>query len=823
MTMTNISIEPIPQPNESILRRLEFYFASLTVLGGFVLAVGNDGEVIPMIAVFFAIVGYVFVDLLKLIALPPMAAYIAMALAAVFCIADFTDGDAAGPRQLLAVAHLLVLVQAILMMQRKTKRIFEQLGIFCLLELIVAAVFNDALVFGVLLIPIAGIGALALGLMATASTVDSFGPDYAIDSSANVSASITTTAGESTRSATALANQYASMAVLILAPAVMIVATVFFYALPRISESARTSSRDKALVGFSDRVHLKQIGQMLLNPQIALRVNLSDRATGTPYRSRDGLYLRGRVLERYLATTVNNQQTATWGAIPIDAEFDLQPLPPEYVPKRLTDTNFYDTVNVSIDCEAMRSNSLFAIAPYYRLNLDREIVHLDDRWTIGRRGRGDWARPQIEYAFGTNAFREGLQTDLIARAPDTSDDPDRRESYTSELLTFDSSAMPSIARIAARLSIDKSGKRLSNYEIGKAIESHFSASGTYRYTLDLQSKSVANLDPIEQFVAVDRSGHCQYFASAMAMMLRSQRIPARIVVGYHTDEYNQWANQYVARQSHAHAWVEALVDRDHLGQHPNVYGQQETDQYWLRLDPTPSSSQSGQEPGLVRQGIDIAQELWDDNIIEMDADRQQDAAIAGGLRPSGQWYDSAVDWLSEKMRSLRSGKMDVGSLTSRELFSWPAALFCLACGIAIIVILRLRFPKWIRRRPATDQAVGNMRPKIEFYATALDQLERVGIRRHMAQTPREFVAIAADQMEREGVASIQGPMERLTATFYRQRFGGPQQPAVDHQNESLAADLATITASVQTVMRLRCEQQSAVVEINSLAKKEPTA
>jgi hypothetical protein len=71
------------QAERVIFRRLELYFATLTVLGAFVLAIGNDGAVIPMIAIFFAIVGYVFVDLLKFFSLPPTAAYIAMALAAV--------------------------------------------------------------------------------------------------------------------------------------------------------------------------------------------------------------------------------------------------------------------------------------------------------------------------------------------------------------------------------------------------------------------------------------------------------------------------------------------------------------------------------------------------------------------------------------------------------------------------------------------------------------------------------------------------------------------------------------------------------------------
>ncbi len=153
----------------TIQNRLKFYFAILSCLGGLVLASGEGAELIPVVAVFFAFFGFVFVDWLKLFALPPIAAYIMMGIAAVYCVSDFWDLDAPGNRQMLSVAQLLVSVQAILMLQEKTPRIFEQLAVFCLLELVVAAVFNDAPVYGMLLLPIGIIGALALALLASVS------------------------------------------------------------------------------------------------------------------------------------------------------------------------------------------------------------------------------------------------------------------------------------------------------------------------------------------------------------------------------------------------------------------------------------------------------------------------------------------------------------------------------------------------------------------------------------------------------------------------------------------------------------------------------
>ncbi|NND98768.1 MAG: DUF3488 domain-containing protein, partial [Pirellulaceae bacterium] len=706
-----ISLHGDDQVNQPSFDRLKLYFAILTVLGGFALAVGNDGAVIPIIAVFFAIVGYLFVDVLQLFWLPAPAAYIAMALAAVFCIIDFADGDSAGPRQLLAVSHLLVIVQAILMMQRKSKRIFEQLAIFCLLELIVAAVFNDALSFGLLLIPVGVIGAMALGLLATVATTGGPASDESLDRSGDsidLEPVIRIDVGESTRLAAKLANRYANISTLILVPSIVSVALVFFYALPRTSEASRNSRLGNALVGFSEQVQLEQLGHMLLNPEIAMHIDLSDRFTGKNYRTYGGIYLRGRTLEQYESKTIDNRQTATWKAVPIDPKRELLALPSEYFPKRSTDANFYDTVDVSISCKPMRTSALFSIAPYYRMNQSQNIVHMSDRWTIRRRGSRELIPPPIEYVFGTNAFHKGIQAELIARWSQSNSSAlsisevvdssqsnlaigpaDKSVRYRQMLLEFDSKTMPSIAQIANDYALDRSGKRRTDVEIAKAIEQHFKAPGRYRYSLDLRMDTVPDLDPIEQFVAVDQRGHCQYFASAMAMMLRSQNIPTRVVVGYYTDEYNEWTGQYIARQSHAHAWVEALIDHDQINQYRMVYGQPPSDQYWLRLDPTPAASGGAQSPGTIRQSIDLAQDLWDDYVVEMDADRQQDSVMAGGIRPSGPWYDNAVDWLSGQIRRIQAGDLGGGSLAGREVFSWPAAIGGIVAFVALLVLLRI--------------------------------------------------------------------------------------------------------------------------------------
>jgi transglutaminase-like putative cysteine protease len=82
------------------------------------------------------------------------------------------------------------------------------------------------------------------------------------------------------------------------------------------------------------------------------------------------------------------------------------------------------------------------------------------------------------------------------------------------------------------------------------------------------------VNPMEDFFFTHRMGNCEYFASAMAVMLRMAGIPSRLVAGYHGGVYNDSGSYYMVNQSNAHVWVEAWDDAEKL---------------WRRYDPTPIS------------------------------------------------------------------------------------------------------------------------------------------------------------------------------------------------------------------------------------------
>ena len=95
----------------------------------------------------------------------------------------------------------------------------------------------------------------------------------------------------------------------------------------------------------------------------------------------------------------------------------------------------------------------------------------------------------------------------------------------------------------------------SPFEKASAMESYLETH--YVYTLELPK--VMASDPVADFLFVRRQGHCEYFASAMAIMLRSIGIPSRLVNGFSGGEFNDLTSQYILRARDAHSWVEAYI------------------------------------------------------------------------------------------------------------------------------------------------------------------------------------------------------------------------------------------------------------------------
>ena len=805
------------------------------------LGTGADTGPLSLIVVAFAIIGFVFVDWMKLFALPAIVAYGAMGLTAVVCIVDFAQDSYVLAPKMVAVAQLLAVAQAILMLQEKNHRLFEQLLTFALLNCIVAAVFNDAFSYAVWFFPLTIAAGVALTLLSADETVaraaqmgrDPAGkPVQGIQSYNNRAA-----LGSFSR----VSNRVSWTSLCLLLPAVTAIAAVIFFALPRRVDAQRGIAAS-AMVGFSDSVSLRQIGSMQQSHDRALRVQLKDPARNKPYSVTGGIYLRGRVLERYAAGKPAEKGGGTWRNV--SSRFEGKPgaLPPRFVPVRESDLNFYDRVHAEIRCESMRDAALFALAPYHRIIGSGAIVQHPFQWTLSRNSmRGTRAAvryERLEYQFGTLGFRNGIQTHWIhdlslAPANDTNRGqlewmtdwgidvssvinqesakkqrftPAQRQ-YLNELLSFPAEEIPTAKLLADELvSTMLPGKR-NAYEVATRLEEHLSQSERYNYTLNLNNALVKGMDPLEQFLSVDRRGHCQYFASALAMMLRSQGIPSRIVVGYHCDEFNSLGQYFVVRQSHAHAWVEALIDRDDIPLSQHVYGQPESLRYWLRLDPTPGGGgipDTESNPiGGGRKIAELARNFWSDYVVEMDPERQGSTfQTTPGM---GSMSTSYRTWIERVKRlALRINSDDIQwPVEKRASYTLAAVAATVLCGFAIL-FLRRQFPNAFRRTRA-EQVVHVARPSIAFYSEALELLERVGYARSAGQTPAELTASLPDEQ-------LRSPASVLTRLFYRLRYGAEtREPAESDQSLEIAIEqsLASLRARLQQTDTIHSAETSA--------------
>ncbi len=128
----------------------------------------------------------------------------------------------------------------------------------------------------------------------------------------------------------------------------------------------------------------------------------------------------------------------------------------------------------------------------------------------------------------------------------------------------------SLTPIAAQWIEDASDDE-SNLKKAKSIESLFHKNYQYSLTTDLSG----NKHPLVTLIEERRPAYCIYFASAMALMLRTQGVPTRVVTGYAPGEVNPLSGRVTVRASDAHAWVEVWSSKDDR---------------FIAFDPTPGNS-----------------------------------------------------------------------------------------------------------------------------------------------------------------------------------------------------------------------------------------
>ena len=266
-------------------------------------------------------------------------------------------------------------------------------------------------------------------------------------------------------------------------------------------------------------------------------------------------------------------------------------------------------------------------------------------------------------------------------------------------------------------------------KVARALRDHFTMSGEFRYSLDLNRVDLS-LDPLVDFLLNTKSGHCERYAGALTLALRSLRIPARVVRGYQGAEPVE-AGGYVVRQDHAHSWTEVYIERG-------------DEKLWLPLDPTPGVDTAAASAVSWADWIDDlwtnGRSFWKNLVVEYNPETQQ--AI---------------------LRSLWRGLVNS---------SW------IVKAILGAVVLALGFVSWrLWRRWRTgggprETAAGPADFPAFYQAFLRVVMKRLKLAPAECQTPLEFASLLAKRLHPHAATATWAAFPRqLAESLYRERFG----------------------------------------------------
>ena len=777
----------------SLERLLQINIAALVAMGSLLLGMGQANRIVPLLAVGSALTSLMLTDIWRLVRLNTMVANIAGIVAVVVCLSDFFEYDHR-QQQLLAVANLLVYLQMVLLFQEKNNRLYGHLLVLSLLQVVVASALGLDLHFGVMLIVYMFAALTALYLLffhrellqhgaVRWRTSDGGGPSDT--SGATISAVTQDEPGMQAGStyvqlARELTISGLLKCVLTMGFSTLIIAWTLFFAIPRVGTSEWHSevagSRE---IAFAPEVTLNETGSLRRSQERVMRINFFDARTDEPYVVVGEPYFRGTVLWDYSS----DNDVGRW------SKGDLG-VAEEYVHLRAAPVGKF-LVRQEIVLEPRRDQLLFSVFPFYQdEQTPNEIDYNVRKRQLTRKRDDQHHRPgEFRYSLSTTTFVSGWQDPIVGHSNrlDGQENAWELEREMEQLLKVKSEGLSQLKKLADEVIAGTVSR--DRVLQARALESHLRNSGLYRYETDftqIQAQRKPGVDPIEAFVSDHRAGHCEYFASALAIMLRTQGIPSRLVVGYMGGEYNTFGKYFTVREEHAHAWVEAYLEPDQIPVNFRTNDASPSGA-WLRLDPTPPGDSmtpiaaSRGALGRVGQWVDYTQLLWTEYVVGLNSERQYKSIY----RPLVQQVGGFLRMLfgREMWRNL------LERFFRLRWFNWRAGLVTGAVLLVLVGMHRLlRDPlqqAWEAYRASRRPVQTHAGPRVAFYDHMESLLARHGWQRATGQTQHEFARDVggqlADQPRHQSVASLP---RRVVDAFYRVRFGGQ----VLNADESLAVE-----------------------------------
>jgi len=501
----------------------------------------------------------------------------------------------------------------------------------------------------------------------------------------------------------------------------LLLSSVFFFLLPRVTAGYMTaySYQPEQISGFSSEVTLGDIGSIKRNPAVVMRIRATD---GDP-RQLERLKWRGIALSQFDG---HRWVVHTRRAPPVPAygeHFELSRAP------------FRDggagpasrRVRYRVLLEPVTTTALFAAAVPLEIQGRFRALGQDETGTILN------LRPTYALQGYEVASDAGRPLPTVLRASPT-EYPESIRGIYLQLPDVD----PRVAELAQKVTAGFDNP----YDKAAALERYLRTQ--FGYTLDLPTEPED--DPIAHFLLVRRKGHCEYFAAAMAVMLRTQGIPSRLVNGFLTGEYNDVGENYIVRASDAHTWVEVYF--------PGVG--------WVEFDPTPPDPNAPGQGWLTSLAhyVDAVDLWWDEWVVQYDEVHQR---LLAQNFITDSWQ--ARRWLRQKRRQATD---EMYGLFNRVLANPATVPLVLFLGMGMVLLLRGKeIYDWARGawllRSSGARGLSPHEATL-LYTRLLATLRRKGFRKAAAQTPLEFAASLPPP-------ELAARVHEFTSLYNQTRFG----------------------------------------------------
>jgi len=486
---------------------------------------------------------------------------------------------------------------------------------------------------------------------------------------------------------------------------------IVFVAFPRFSRGwvSRGEILATSIAGFTDQVSIGSHGSRIFpNPEIVLRVEFPD---GRP-TNMGGLHWRGRSYDRFDGVRWSHSQS----------------LPPSLGMDRWYEAWNPDRIRQKIYAAPLSVRVLFALHPLLGVRSDNpRIQPLFDN-------AGDhmyWGSGNPSYEAVSVAGRpqpEALRAATAGFAP-------ARSHFTQ---------LPRLSQRTRDLARSLTQGLDNNYDRAAAIEGFFH--NEFGYTLDLPRS--AREATLEYFLFARMEGHCEYFSTAMVVLLRTLGIHSREVNGFLGGQWNDVGQYLAVTQNEAHSWVEVWFPR---------YG-------WVPFDPTPAEAGTSEAitswlwPG--RFLLDGLQHRWNKWILDYDQKSQ-----SGLIRRASEIFG--------RDRLANQGNDSPSSRDPAAMFWGAIMVFALGLGLY-----------WTNLRPSGG-------PETRLYLRLRESCRRAGL------VPSEGVAplTLVDELARRRHPAHR-PAQSLVTTYLRSRFGGQALDGTD--KEEMKAALAAVRRALRT-------------------------